>query len=643
MSHIVRTSFQTALASIATAAILAAQDAGPAFLRQIVVRTNDVVPGPSGLRFDRFGPISALGGDARAAIDDDGRIAFHAYLGDGNPSTLSPFDGIFKTDSKLGVSLVSLQRDTAPGTGGTVFIGFESLLVPTTPSIHAGRVTFRANIGASAPLIGIWSERFGSLGAVLLPFDRLPDTPAGSSVFEFSNAQRGNSIVMNVRYALAGGGPVGTDTEGLWVDSSGTLQTIAAKGVPAPGTEPGVVFDAGTNQALFGPIGTWDANRSGTVVFTGYLGGSAINVFNDEGIWVGSPGHLTLLVRESQRVPGLPSSVFLAPFGIQTFGPGETMPPTLNDRGTVLFGAVVLGPSFDISVPVFVRRDGQVRLLARASSILSATTSGDPAAGYPAPFTYEQFLVGSVNNANDIVLLGTATDGTFLGSKRAIWRDRGNGLELVAGVGRPVTAIPGLTFSSVDLAGFSDLGLLYYTGTMTGPGTDPRNDDALFAMDTRGRHVVVLRKGDVLDLSGNGGDVRIISRILPGSGVSDAGAKAVTVAFTDGSLAILRVAPVLPLVVNTRFLSAATGGTVAFQLDAALSMAGRPYILAGSASGIHPGLDLGGGVIVPLNPDAFLLFTLSGAPQLTGFAGMLDPNGRAQASLSTFGPIGSPD
>src|SRR5262249_43885726 len=275
--------------------------------------------------------------------------------------------------------------------------------------------------------------------------------------------------------------------------------------------------------------------------------------FDDEGIWFGSAGHLVLLVREGQSVPGQPNGVqFGSTTGFRTFGSsGEVLPPTLNDRGTVLFGAELRGPGADHVLPAFLLRCGRLRLLARASSSLPGTPPGDAAAGYPAPFTYASFFAGVVNNSDDVVLEGFATTGDPLHLARAIWRDRGNGLELVAGAGRPVTAIPGLAFADVRSGGFSDLGLLYYTGRMTGPGVGPPNDEAVFRMDEQGRHSVVLRKGDLFDVSGNGTDVRVVAGIAAGEGISDAGATPLTLTFTDGNSAIVVVAPDLALVADT--------------------------------------------------------------------------------------------
>jgi hypothetical protein len=58
------------------------------------------------------------------------------------------------------------------------------------------------------------------------------------------------------------------------------------------------------------------------------------------------------------------------------------------------------------------------------------------------------------------------------------------------------------------------------------------------------------------------------------------------------------------------------------------------YLVLGSSSGIEPGLATLG-TLLPLNPDAYLMFTLTQAGQdpLLGTIGALAPAGTAQAKL----------
>ena len=83
-------------------------------------------------------------------------------------------------------------------------------------------------------------------------------------------------------------------------------------------------------------------------------------------------------------------------------------------------------------------------------------------------------------------------------------------------------------------------------------------------------------------------------------------------------------------------ISAAAGDPVTFTLAGGPSLAGRLYLLLGTASGTAPGV-FPGGVHVPLNPDLFtgLLLRWTGTAVLPGGLGVLDGAGGAQV---TFDP-----
>ena len=90
----------------------------------------------------------------------------------------------------------------------------------------------------------------------------------------------------------------------------------------------------------------------------------------------------------------------------------------------------------------------------------------------------------------------------------------------------------------------------------------------------------------------------------------------------------------LALVTDDHTISLSAGGTVTFGLAAGSAHAGHVHALLGSLSGIAPGVALGG-VTLPLNPDAYMLFTLATpGPPLTGGIGILDATGAATASFA---------
>ena len=84
----------------------------------------------------------------------------------------------------------------------------------------------------------------------------------------------------------------------------------------------------------------------------------------------------------------------------------------------------------------------------------------------------------------------------------------------------------------------------------------------------------------------------------------------------------------------TPSVSAATGATVALELDGGPHMAGWAYLMLGSISGTTPGFPLASGQVLPLKPDAYTQLILTGGAPLSGGAGLLDEAGRATTSLA---------
>ncbi len=89
-------------------------------------------------------------------------------------------------------------------------------------------------------------------------------------------------------------------------------------------------------------------------------------------------------------------------------------------------------------------------------------------------------------------------------------------------------------------------------------------------------------------------------------------------------------------------LSAASGGTVGFSLNAGMEWADRHYFLLGGVSGTEPGFALPGGkVVLPLNWDFFtgIVFALANTPYFADFHGQFDGSGCASAEFDTYGPL----
>jgi hypothetical protein len=77
------------------------------------------------------------------------------------------------------------------------------------------------------------------------------------------------------------------------------------------------------------------------------------------------------------------------------------------------------------------------------------------------------------------------------------------------------------------------------------------------------------------------------------------------------------------------------GGTQTFALNAGPGLQGQVFWLLGSLSGTAPGIPVGGGLVLPLNPDAYLVFGVlhSNLPPLDNSLGLLGPTGQASAAF----------
>jgi len=88
-------------------------------------------------------------------------------------------------------------------------------------------------------------------------------------------------------------------------------------------------------------------------------------------------------------------------------------------------------------------------------------------------------------------------------------------------------------------------------------------------------------------------------------------------------------------------ISASTGGTVDFQINAGFDAADKDYLIFGSITGTLPGIPLPGGMdLLPLNWDFFSDFVVSqwNSSVFPDFKGTLDAVGFASAHLDTLGP-----
>ena len=495
---------------------------------------------------------------------------------------------------------VALSGDPAPGaSAGATFFVFKS-----SPTINsAGQTAFKA-VPTVDFVDGIWSEGTGTLSLVASWGDPAPGTPAGVTFTQVLP----NTIVYPLPHlndagqtafvsSLTGPGVNGSNDLGIWTEGSGTLALVARGGDQAPGTAVGVVY---SDQFFSSRLSKF--NNAGQSAFHTRLTGPGVDFSNDQGIWTGAPGSVTLLARKGDPAPGTPVGVtfdsliggniyfnnagetaFHSSFagaeigdGIWSGGPGTLflvarsgdqapglpagvsfggfLDPRINDAGQTVFRSSVTGPGVNTSNDggIWSEGPGTLSLVAR---------EGDQAAGMAAGVSYLVLTTSYVlNGAGQTVFQGLVTGpGINTSNDNAIWSKGLGAATLVARDGDPAPGTPaGVVFSLLSTHMINGAGQIALTATLTGPGVGGANNVGLWVRSPAGVWTLIIRAGDLFEVAP--GDFRTVGvNGLTFAGVSggedgrptgfnDAGQLAFRATFTDGSsgLFVANASPVLP-------------------------------------------------------------------------------------------------
>ena len=617
----------------------------PVLSLDVVAERGDPAPGaPAGATFGKFGiDADQLGFiNTTPSIDRDGVVGFFTHL-DGIGGGPTIFDGIpggLFRGVPGDVDKIAVDGDPANGTSDA-FTGFPGI-GGVAPSLTSGAATFSATVphpSGVGELFGVWSDRNGFIELVAIQGLAAPGTGSLFKVPGFLATDAAVIVAAEYNGGLA--------DEGLWRFDANGLAPIVVNDQAAPGL-PGVSFGDDSGNAGFPTVTRFGVSRHGHVAFASHMDGAGVNGNNDEAIWVDVGAGPTLFLREGDPAFAIElglGSRFGNSTGFKSIQDVSQTPVTLASNGALLFGAEVFDPAVGAYNAVWTDRSGLLELIALGTLGGGNSPDGTPPPGYPAGRRFLAFGDGRINNAGHLVIRGVVDDPqNIFHSFSGIWWDRDGTLELVAGDDTPVPAMPGFTFQ--DLGGFdlSESGWVVFTSTVSGPGVDASNDGALFLVDPTGEHHVLMREGDVVDLAGDGSDLRTIAAFFTGAQLSDDLSVALEMEFTDGSEAIVRAdvdGIATSLTAEHLTISAATGGLVPFTLTGGLENAGRPYLLLGSLSLASPPLTLPGGASLPITLDAFASFVAQNVNGVVfqDFFGSLDEAGVAGALLSPPAPL----
>jgi hypothetical protein len=451
-------------------------------------------PAPGANPGENFGPFAFNDQFYGVTLNGQGRVAFRGNL---TNTGLSNDSGLW---SDGGGSLFLLAREGASAPDTEPDTLFASGLY--TPIINdLGQTAFRGWL--DYPPYGqnndpaIWAQ-YGMGGLTLVAREHAPAPDTTSTYGDLiTNIHFNNDGNLAFTAYLSGSGSDIGNRHGLWSSGHGSgLELIAFSGDPAPGTGAGVVF--GTSNP-FPPAGSVfqlaALNNRGQTAFSAGLLGPGVNSSNGGGIWSEqTDSGLSLVIRGGDPAPTVGANIVFSSFAQLRF----------NDNERTAFVAGLSGPSVTSANngSVWKEADTGLTLVAR---------EGDQAAGIDPTTSHANFTTIAFNAEDHVAFIGTLSGPSIDNqNNNAVWRERENGLDLIAREGSPAPGTTGLfggltgsNPSPFDYLVLNDRGQVALKGQLRGPGIDSTNDFGIWAQNADGVLTLIVREGDFIDVDDN--------------------------------------------------------------------------------------------------------------------------------------------
>jgi hypothetical protein len=295
------------------------------------------------------------------------RIGFTGSLLDTTQTNQPVNLGIFAEDAGFVLRKTAREGEPLPPPLST----FNWANLPQASMHGGGQIAF--SIGTS-----VWAAGAGQTPALLAQTGAIPPGGGPLQLGFFDQPAQGSGAGSGgvlVRASLTdpaqpGNPPVGT---GLFQSIGGVLSQVATHQTPAPGTT--------ANFTEFAIHPTIDAQ--GRMAFWARLFGIGVNTENDEGIWSGTAGSLTLRVREGDQAAGCEAGTVYSSIGRHPAQSGNT---------DLAFTARLLGATLSASNNSglwTVASGGLPLLTAREGSQAPRLPAGTLFAGFSEPFLTE--------------------------------------------------------------------------------------------------------------------------------------------------------------------------------------------------------------------------------------------------------------
>lgn len=306
--------------------------------------------------------------------------------------------------------------------------------------------------------------------------DQVPGAAPGVQFSTFTWPSINAAGEVAFKSQLAGPGVDATNNQGVYSGLAGSIDEIARTGNPVPGAGPGVVFGSITATPVI--------NHLGNSSFVAGLAGAGITTTNNAGIFAGSPGSLSLIMRNGVSAPGIGGGVTIGTFGNPTNGN-----PAFNINNRSAFIADLSGPNVNSTNQraIYTDASGPLTLVAR---------QGNPAPGAGVGVEFDQVGSPVINSAGHVAFdCDLRGPGIVSQSSGAICSNRSGALQLVT---RGGDVAPGVTGNAnLGLFGtpaINDAGQIAFGATLTGPGVSSSNNTGIFS-EGGGALSLVAREG----------------------------------------------------------------------------------------------------------------------------------------------------
>lgn len=301
---------------------------GPVGSQAILAQRGDLTPGGGGSFLNTaFTSIS----NQPSCMNASGTTVFQAALEAGDAVTTNNAAWLVGTPGALQIMLRKGDTFTVPGGDAVIgSLGFGVQMNELGMVLHDEK--FSTTLGtapattATDGLLMLYVPGTGNL-IVAREGDTAPGTVgAVYGSLTIGTAALSRSGQMCFATSLVGGDVSGTTNDAaIYVGDTAGFTLAVRKGDVAPSGVAGETFATLYTSSI-------NVNNSGAVMFYAILAGASVTTANDAGLWVGTPGNLSIIAREGDVAPGIANAVFT------TITPGSAH---LNDRGQGIFGCSI--------------------------------------------------------------------------------------------------------------------------------------------------------------------------------------------------------------------------------------------------------------------------------------------------------------